>query len=139
MRSVPILLLGTLAVICSPRYIPAQPPVFVLGIFESEFGHIVGMRAGLGGDDTLSIALDVPFRNSCRSKEGGGIECCGVTTEGSFKPATNYALDPKLPGVKLQQAVLLSAFLSGRKVRVGGDGCIYDKPRITFVDIGDPI
>lgn len=107
----------------------------------SEFGHVVGLETGWL-DDTMGVKLDVPFVNSfemswlvfspLESLPHGRRKPCKITTAG-------YALDPKDRGVKLHQAVLLSAFLAGRKVRVLVEGCIYDKPRIIGVGIGVPI
>lgn len=104
----------------------------------SKFGHVVELETGWA-DDTMSAKLDVPFVNSfmlnitsfSRDHRFGRtlVEPCKTTTAG-------YALDPKDPGVKLHQAVLLSAFLAGRKVRVLVEGCIYDKPRIIGVGMG---
>ena len=72
----------------------------------------------------MGVKLDAPFVNSPTP--------CKITTAG-------YALDPADKGVKVHQSVLLSAFLAGRKVRVLVEGCVYDKPRIIGVGIGEPI
>jgi hypothetical protein len=63
---------------------------------------------------------------------GGGIEFCTGTN-------SDYALDPKDPGVKVHEAVLLSAFLAGKKVRLLLQGCIYNKPRIISVMIDNAV
>jgi hypothetical protein len=89
----------------------------------SQFGHVIGIETGWL-DDTMSVKLDVPAVNSPTP--------CRIMTAG-------YALDPADKGVKVHQSVLLSAFLSGRKVRVLVDGCVYDKPRIIGVGIGEPV
>lgn len=90
----------------------------------SQFGHVIGIETGWL-DDTMAVKLDVPTVNS-------KSPVCKIMTAG-------YALDPADKGVKLHQSVLLSAFLSGRKVRVLVDGCVYDKPRIIGVGIGEPV
>jgi hypothetical protein len=89
----------------------------------SQFGQVIGIETGWS-DDTMAVKLDVPTVNSPTP--------CKITTAG-------YALDPTDRGVKLHQSVLLSAFLTGRKVRVLVDGCVYDKPRIIGVGIGEPV
>lgn len=91
----------------------------------SEFGLIISLNTGWP-DDTMSIKLGgVPFVNT---GEFGG---CKVTTAG-------YALDPNGPDVKVHEAVLLSAFLAGKKVSVGIRGCFKGKPRIVAVTMGNP-
>ncbi|HKW91211.1 MAG TPA: hypothetical protein VJX92_04880 [Methylomirabilota bacterium] len=89
----------------------------------SQFGHVIGIETGWL-DDTMAVKLDVPTVNSPTP--------CRIMTAG-------YALDPNDKGVKLHQSVLLSAFLSGRKVRILVDGCVYDKPRVIGVGIGEPV
>jgi hypothetical protein len=71
----------------------------------------------------MSVRLRVPFVNPAS---------CKNTTAG-------YTLDPKDPGVKVHEAVLLSAFIAGKKVRVLIVGCNNDRPVIISVGIGDPI
>jgi hypothetical protein len=106
--------------------------VFILGLWAapalaapnySQFGHVIGIETGWL-DDTMAVKLDVPTVNSPTP--------CRIMTAG-------YALDPGDKGVKLHQSVLLSAFLSGRKVRILVEGCVYDKPRIIGVGIGEPV
>jgi hypothetical protein len=149
MRSTTILLLGVLVSTCFPQSVLAKPdrghgqagvgrtPREIKPHY-SEFGHILWMETGWGPNDTLAMAMDadVPFQNAEDFRNGGGFgPCGGITPEGHFQVATSYALDPEDRGVKLHEAVLLSAFLSGRKVRVLVKGCIYNKPRIIAVGI----
>jgi hypothetical protein len=125
---------------------------------HSQFGHILGLETGWR-DDTIGVKLELPappehaacdpdlyppaqgcfvnsyeFVPSFQLGTGFRREYCGGT-----KPAKYYALDPKDPGVKVHEAVILSAFLSGRQVRLVIQGCIYDKPKIIGVNIGRPI
>jgi hypothetical protein len=103
----------------------------------SEFGNITGLETGWS-DDTMSVRLDAPFVNSATVEfspvvtqtGGGGVDFkpCSTTNAG-------YALDPKDPGVKVHEAVLLSAFLARRKVQVLVEGCVFSKPRIIAVGI----
>lgn len=113
---------------------------------ETAYGHIIAFQTGsLGGppslthspiigarveaDDTVAVNLDVPFQNS---REPGTLVVPGVAckiTTGS------YALDPKDTGVKLNESVLLSAYLAGKKVRLELNGCVFDKPRIISVQM----
>ena len=111
---------------------------------ETAFGHIVSMQTGsVGGapaiqgitthipaDDTVSVTLDVPFVNTedvpVASRVGTPGTPCKNTQGG-------YALDPKDTGVKLNESVLLSAFMAGRKVRLTVSGCVFNKPRIISV------
>jgi hypothetical protein len=115
---------------------------------DTKFGHITALKTGHiattvlifnGGPvpiwfrepaETMSVSLDVPFVNS--SEPGLTNIPCKITNAG-------YALDPKDPGVKVHEAVLLGAFLAGKKVRLSVEGCIYDKPRIFAVDIGEAL
>lgn len=114
---------------------------------ETAFGHIVSLQTGsLGGapglgvpvhhrivaDDTVSVVLDVPFVNSADFPIGSPLTApgtpCRITTAG-------YALDPADPGGKLNESVLLSAFLGGKRVRLTLDGCVFEKPRIISVTL----
>jgi hypothetical protein len=112
---------------------------------ETEFRHITTFQTGSRGgppvknpipgrsipaDDTVAVNLDVPFVNS-GTKPPGSLATipptpCSITTGG-------YALDPADPGVKLNESVLLSAYLAGKKVQLQLDGCVFDKPRIISV------
>jgi hypothetical protein len=120
---------------------------------ETQFGHIVTLQTGsLGGpsrtlglsrrridaDDTVFVKLDVPFVNSgdlpaqtlARQSASAHEVPCSITTAG-------YALDPKDPGVKVNESVLLSAFMAGKKVRLTLDGCVFNKPRIISVTVSN--
>ena len=110
---------------------------------QTAFGHIVSLQTGsLGGpphlapntaidaDDTLAITLDAPFVNS---SETGPVTVrplpatpCKITNGG-------YALDPKDTGTKVNESVLLSAYLAGHRVSLHLNGCVFNKPRIISV------
>jgi hypothetical protein len=110
---------------------------------QTAFGHVVSLQTGsLGGpphasittaiaaDDTLAVALDVPFVNS---SETGPTTIhpqpttpCKITNGG-------YALDPRDTGNKLNESVLLSAYLAGHRVSLHLNGCVFGKPRIISV------
>lgn len=100
----------------------------------SKWGHITSLETGWA-DDTMSVGLDAPFVNSGEWTGGtifGGpppfVKPCTTTNAG-------YALDPRDPGVKVHEAVLLSAFLTRKKVYVIVQGCVFSKPRIIAVGI----
>jgi hypothetical protein len=80
----------------------------------------------VGHDDTMSITLDpsVSFVDSLRhSFEITQPDMsCKVTNGG-------YALDPRYPGVKVLEAVLLAAFIACKKVRLLINEWVFDKPR----------
>jgi len=110
---------------------------------QTGFGHIIQLQTGsLGGlpvtgaistkiaaDDTMAVTLDVSFVNS---SETGPIQiklprpACKITNGG-------YALDPQDSGVKVNESVLLSAYLADRKVLLHLNGCVFGKPRIVSV------
>jgi hypothetical protein len=112
---------------------------------QTGYGHIVTLQTGsLGGpphaavttridaDDTLAVNLDAAFVNA---SETGVAQLhpapptpCKITTGG-------YALDPKDTGTKVNESVLLSAYLAGRRVSLHLNGCVFDKPRIISVTL----
>jgi hypothetical protein len=95
---------------------------------------VLGSLGRIEGDDTLAVNLDAPFVNSGDSNPAVSPALrppptpCKITTGG-------YALDPKDTGVKLNESVLLSAYLAGRKVSLYLSGCVFDKPRIVSVSM----
>jgi hypothetical protein len=112
----------------------------------TDFGHIITFQTGsvggpsspgsvtnprlIPGDDTVTVNLDVPFVNSGPPKTV--TIRCSITTGG-------YALDPKDTGTKLNESVLLSAYLAGKKVRLTLDGCVFNKPRIISVSMSTSV
>jgi hypothetical protein len=126
---------------------PALCQVFPAFAQETEFGHITTFQTGsLGGppvknpirgrpipaDDTVAVNLDVPFVNSgtvpLEAVLTVKVTPCSITNGG-------YALDPTDTGVKLNESVLLSAYLAGKKVQLQLDGCVFGKPRIISVSM----
>jgi hypothetical protein len=115
----------------------------------TDFGHIITFQTGsvggpsspgsvtnprlIPGDDTVTVNLDVPFVNS-GPPQGPLLHPtrCSITTGG-------YALDPKDNGTKLNESVLLSAYLAGKKVRLTLDGCVFSKPRIISVSMSTSV
>jgi hypothetical protein len=112
---------------------------------QTDYGHITALQTGsLGGapnpgsllrridaDDTLAVDLDATFVNSGEPNPAtlhSPPTPCKITNGG-------YALDPKDSGVKLNESVLLSAYLAGRKVSLHLSGCVFDKPRIVSVSM----
>jgi hypothetical protein len=106
---------------------------------ETAFGHITtfqtGNRFGASiavrpADDTVAVHLDVQFINSGTTTltltAVNRVPCANAAAE-------EYALDPKDSSLKLNESVLLSAYLAGKKVRLTLDGCVFDKPRIIAV------
>ena len=91
----------------------------------SQFGHIIGLETG-GRDHPISVKLDAPV------VPGSGLLVCKITDAG-------YALDPEAEGTRFHEAVILGAFLAGKKVRVLIDGCFKEKPLIIAVGIGSPV
>lgn len=87
----------------------------------SEVGHVVQLETGWS-QDTMAIFLDVPTVNP--------IPNCPVTSGG-------YALDPRDPGVRIHQAALLGAYLSGKRVYIRADGCVFGKPKVIAVGVLD--
>jgi hypothetical protein len=79
----------------------------------------------------MSIELDpsVPFVNSSRFNS----DCIPYMACKNTK--VGYALDPNDPGVKVHEAVLLAAFIAGKKVRLLINQCVFDKPRVIAVGI----
>ena len=96
--------------------------------YTAPLGRVIALETGWH-DDTMSITLDpsVPFVNSSRLISN---ETCPITTGG-------YALDPKDPGVKAHEAVLLAALIAGKKVRLLINQCAFGKPRVIAVGIAD--
>lgn len=112
---------------------------------QTLYGRITALQTGslrspstspgqIEGDDTMAVDLDVAFVNSVEidlavtAPRRPPPTPCRVTTGG-------YALDPKDSGVKLNESVLLSAYLAGRKVSLHLSGCVFDKPRIVSVSM----
>jgi hypothetical protein len=114
---------------------------------QTAYGHVTSLQTGsLGGppsplghprtpaDDTIAVTLDVPFVNS--ADKGVVVDerhpppavRCKVTNGG-------YALDPSDTGTKLNESVLLSAYVSGKRVSLFLEGCVFDKPRIISVSM----
>jgi hypothetical protein len=85
----------------------------------SEVGRIVQLETGWS-QDTMAIFLDVPTVNPG----------CPILDAG-------YALDPKDPGVRAHEAALLGAYLSGKRVYIRADGCVFGKPKVIAVGIVD--
>jgi hypothetical protein len=127
----PILAIAASAAFAQVPIISNEP--FGWSTIYTAWGHVTALETGWH-DDTMSITLDpsVPFVNSIRhSLEINQPDMfCKVTNGG-------YALDPKDPGVKAHEAVLLAAFIAGKKVRLLINECIFDKPRVIAVGITD--
>jgi hypothetical protein len=129
-------MLGLILTIAAPGA-KAGPPVYTSpyewSTTYTAWGHVTALETGWH-DDTMSITLDpsVPFVNSSRRSPVilQELQFCTVTTAG-------YALDPKDPGVKAHEAVLLAAFIAGKKVRLLINACAYNKPRVIAVGITD--
>jgi hypothetical protein len=121
---------------------------------QTAFGHIIALQTGsLGGppspstlphpidaDDTVSVTLDVPFINASvpnsRVPTRNRLPSTPTPPPGLCKIVTGgYALDPKDTGTKLNESVLLSAYLAGKKVSLQLNGCVFDKPRIVSVSL----
>jgi hypothetical protein len=101
-------------------------------VLYTDWGRVTGLESAT--PDTMSITLDpsVPFVNSSRVGPGIGgalITCKNINA--------GYALDPTDPGVKAHEAVLLAAFIAGKKVRLLINQCVFDKPRVIAVGITD--
>src|SRR5260370_40205448 len=101
---------------------------------QTEYGHIVALQTGslqstapqqqsIPADDTMIVVLDVPFVNAFypHRKPPPPPTPCKV------KKGT-YALDPHDTGVKVNESLLLSAYLAARKVSLVLDGCVFDMP-----------
>jgi hypothetical protein len=114
--------------VVKPGDIVKLPPGGTGGLVQtySQFGHIVGVETG-GKDHAISVKLDAPVVTG--SLIGPP---CKTTNAG-------YTLDPEAEGARFHEAVLLSAFLAGKKVRVLIEGCFKDKPLIIAVGIGAPV
>jgi hypothetical protein len=136
-----IIVLGTLVSIRASQDVVAQPDLQILQSckasdltrYDTE-GYVVGFSTGWTPLDTMSVRLDADFRNAegCVPLGSLGISIarpCPVTDAG-------YALDPTDNGVKLHEAVLLSAFLTGQKVHLLLHDCAFGKPRIISVGMG---
>jgi hypothetical protein len=111
---------------------------------HTPYGHITALQTGswtslvtpIPADDTMAVDLDVEFVNSSERPvdlppAGNPVPPstpCHITTGG-------YALDPKDPGTKLNEAVLLSAYLARKRVSLFLDGCVFGKPRIVSVSM----
>jgi hypothetical protein len=109
----------------SPGVVHPVPPA--RGIFHTEFGHILGLETTDTGD-TLLVKLDVPFVNSDDFQDGEVRPC-----EARLKV---YASNLTEPQAKFNEAILLSAFVSGKEVRMILEGCLGTNPRIAGVGIG---
>lgn len=146
------------AVLCWPW--PARADVQ-----QTAFGHITSLQTGslvghvagatfvpADGDDTVSVVLDAPFVNSAEARGTGvplrppcipgiGLKCPPVPPAPAAVPCriTNggYALKPTDSGVKLNESVLLSAYLAGKTVSLFLDGCVFNKPRIIGIRVGN--
>jgi hypothetical protein len=110
---------------------------------ETAYGHITLLQTSLTAraapgipaattrspsGDSIAVTLDVPFVNSSETPNLLPFDAhpCTVTNGG-------YALDPEDPGIKLNESVLLSAYLAGKRVRLGLSGCVFNRPRIVSV------
>jgi hypothetical protein len=129
------------------RQSPAQPfgatPCTEPEVVHTEPGHILGLETGWNNDQ-MAVKLERPpeqqFVNSYECISLRVKHPCGLRLENKqFVEADHYALNPQDPGVKVHEAVLLSAFVAGRTVRLVIQGCIYDLPKIIGVNIGEPI
>jgi hypothetical protein len=110
---------------------------------QTLYGHITALQTGslsrpaglalpkpILADDTIIVALDVPFVNSTYSQPG-----VLHPTPTLCKVQNLYALNPSDTGIKLNEAALLSAHLAGRRVSLVVDGCVFDMPRIVSVNL----
>jgi hypothetical protein len=110
---------------------------------QTNYGHIVELETGslqekilrpgpIPADDTMIVILDVAFVNSFYPSLPGDFHPprtpCKITKG-------TYALDPKDTGVKVNESVLLSAYLAAKKVSLVLDGCVFDMPRIVSVNM----
>jgi hypothetical protein len=109
---------------------------------QTNYGHIVALQTGslellqphpIPADDTMIVVLDVAFVNSSYPPPLDVLHPpppvpCKVTKG-------TYALDPKDTGVKVNESVMLSAYLAGRKVSLVLNGCVFDMPRIVSVNM----
>ena len=125
---------GFLFLVASAAMAQTSPIIVTSGwsTTYTAWGHVTALETGWS-DDTMSITLDpsVPFVNSHQADASlGGAKFCSVTTAG-------YALDPKDPGVKAHEAVLLAAYIAGKKVRLLISACVFNKPRVIAVGITD--
>jgi hypothetical protein len=152
MRLLTILLLGISVVIYA---VPAESQISPISecktedapVFEAK-GSIVGLLTGWSAD-TMSVRLDNEYRDPnqfINAKDCNPQYSRLVMPQASDKfiycPTTRagYALDPSEEGIKVHEAVLLSAFLSGREVVLVLRGCApYGKPRIIGVGMGERI
>ena|SRR5438105_11431940 len=129
------------------RQSPAQPfgakPCTEPEVVHTDFGRILGLETGWNNDQ-MAVKLErPPEQQFVNSHECFGVfvtHPCGARLENyKLVVADHYALNPQDPGVKVHEAVLLSAFLTGRTVRLVIQGCIYDLPKIIGVNIGDSV
>jgi hypothetical protein len=115
----------------------APPPTAVApvrGVFYTELGHILNIETE---GDTLYASLDVSFVNAEDSQNGGNVSPCGSSPR---KELSYYALSIKESEVaKFNEAILLSAFISGKQVRFMLQGCIGVFPQILGISIGKPL
>jgi hypothetical protein len=108
-------------------------------------GRILALETGWGAD-TISVRLDsAPVKANeivevplpCPAGPGN----CGTIPlkQDCSTQDAGYALDPQDLGVKVHEAALLGAYLSGQKVRLLLQGCSFHKPKIIAVGLGDPL
>jgi hypothetical protein len=120
-----------------PLTAPLGPPPQVgpvRGVFYTELGHILNIETE---GDTLYASLDVSFVNAEDSQNGGNVSPCGSSPR---KELSYYALSIKESEVvKFNEAILLSAFISGKQVRFMLQGCIGAFPQIAGISIGKPL
>ena len=110
----------------------------------------MGLRAGFlmifaiaTFTSTVQAAPTSSPEGSITYMEGGWVGA-GLRVQLSQGPFTNpsacpltdgYTTQPADSGHQLFNAMLLSAYMSGRRVRVVVDGCAFDRPRIISVVI----
>jgi hypothetical protein len=128
--------LGPILAIAAPAAL-AQQPVTCDSVSDwttlyTGWGHVTALETG-PHDDTMSITLDP-------SVPGASSRSCPVLHQRPIfckNENAGYALDPKDPGVKAHEAVLLAAYIAGKKVRLLINACVFDKPRVIAVGITD--
>jgi hypothetical protein len=116
---------------------------------HTDYGHITALHTGSWGlpltlpglqiaaDDTITVDLDVRFTNSAYPFQGVTLPGHAPTRVPCEVTNGGYALDPKDPGTKVNESVLLSAFLNGKKVSLFLNGCVFNKPRIVSVSMSN--
>jgi hypothetical protein len=117
---------------------------------QTNYGHIIALQTGSLGlgritipgnpkppppaDDTMIVVLDVPFVNAFYPAGLKPVKPPPAPTPCKVTKGT-YALDPNDTGVKVNESVLLSAYLAARKVSLVLNGCVFDMPRIISVNM----